>query len=309
MPRRRRGHPVRWLVVVLSVIAAGAIALRWFESPPDSTGPGAATRPLPAAARNIAPANCGGSSAGSDVIKANTESLGDLAWSLSGRDALGWEIYAPLAQREVATACPPDSQGFALALSRWQAAHGLSASGRMDATSFETMWVAMLVRRPFVRAMRFGCPAPLAASELELAQPDETFARQTTIMAGRQALQAYRTLLAAARANAPAIRTDPQALTIISAFRAPQLDGSDCPLGQVCSNLTRANCSAHQTGTAMDLYLGAAPGRGPADSDDSNRLYQAASPAYIWLVRNAARFGFAPYPFEPWHWEWTGEAP
>ena len=23
----------------------------------------------------------------------------------------------------------------------------------------------------------------------------------------------------------------------------------------------------------------------------------------------AAAFGFVPYPFEPWHWEWTGEPP
>jgi hypothetical protein len=24
------------------------------------------------------------------------------------------------------------------------------------------------------------------------------------------------------------------------------------------------------------------------------------------MVANAARFGFVNYPFEPWHWEWTG---
>ena len=30
---------------------------------------------------------------------------------------------------------------------------------------------------------------------------------------------------------------------------------------------------------------------------------------YRWMVANAARFGFVNYPFEPWHWEWTGEAP
>jgi LAS superfamily LD-carboxypeptidase LdcB len=30
---------------------------------------------------------------------------------------------------------------------------------------------------------------------------------------------------------------------------------------------------------------------------------------YRWLLANAGRFGFVNYPFEPWHWEWTGEAP
>jgi LAS superfamily LD-carboxypeptidase LdcB len=44
-------------------------------------------------------------------------------------------------------------------------------------------------------------------------------------------------------------------------------------------------------------------------SADENRRWQAATPAYRWLVANAARFGFVNYPFEPWHWEWTGEAP
>ena len=29
----------------------------------------------------------------------------------------------------------------------------------------------------------------------------------------------------------------------------------------------------------------------------------------ISLVTRATRFGFVNYPFEPWHWEWTGEAP
>jgi LAS superfamily LD-carboxypeptidase LdcB len=59
----------------------------------------------------------------------------------------------------------------------------------------------------------------------------------------------------------------------------------------------------------MDLFLGAAPGYPPESSADPNRLYQSQSGAYRWMVANAARFGFVNYPFEPWHWEWTGEAP
>jgi LAS superfamily LD-carboxypeptidase LdcB len=33
------------------------------------------------------------------------------------------------------------------------------------------------------------------------------------------------------------------------------------------------------------------------------------TPTYQWLVAHAHRYGFVNYPFEPWHWEWTGEAP
>ena len=50
-----------------------------------------------------------------------------------------------------------------------------------------------------------------------------------------------------------------------------------------------------------------APGYPPESSDDANRLYESRTPAYLWLVANAGRFGFVSYPFEPWHWEWTGE--
>ena len=66
---------------------------------------------------------------------------------------------------------------------------------------------------------------------------------------------------------------------------------------------------AIEPGLAMDLNLGAAPGSGPDSADDDNRLYISRGAAYRWMVANASRFGFVNYPFEPWHWEWTGEAP
>jgi LAS superfamily LD-carboxypeptidase LdcB len=59
----------------------------------------------------------------------------------------------------------------------------------------------------------------------------------------------------------------------------------------------------------MDLDLGAASGFGPDSTDDANRLFISRGAAYRWMVANAGRFGFVNYPFEPWHWEWTGEAP
>jgi D-alanyl-D-alanine carboxypeptidase len=37
---------------------------------------------------------------------------------------------------------------------------------------------------------------------------------------------------------------------------------------------------------------------------DANRAIQVATPAYGWLARNAHRFGFRPYFYEPWHWEY-----
>jgi hypothetical protein len=37
---------------------------------------------------------------------------------------------------------------------------------------------------------------------------------------------------------------------------------------------------------------------------DTNRARQVETPAYRWLARNAHRFGFRPYFYEPWHWEY-----
>jgi LAS superfamily LD-carboxypeptidase LdcB len=53
--------------------------------------------------------------------------------------------------------------------------------------------------------------------------------------------------------------------------------------------------SVHQTGRAIDFYIG---GKNSSQNADSLRKL----PAYKWLVQNASRFGFYPYKREPWHW-------
>lgn len=59
--------------------------------------------------------------------------------------------------------------------------------------------------------------------------------------------------------------------------------------------------SAHQTGRAIDFYLGG--------SNDSRNVAQLRTlPAYRWLISNATRFGFYPYEREPWHWEYNPPA-
>ena len=113
-------------------------------------------------------------------------------------------------------------------------------------------------------------------------------------------------MIEAARNADPRIAADREMLTIVSAFRSPAYDAAKCAAGANCNGVAKARCSAHRTGTAVDLYVGAAPGHSPVDSDDANRLHQSKTPAYRWLVQNAARFGFVNYVFEPWHWEWTG---
>ena len=235
----------------------------------------------------------------------NAASLTQRVWSPFGRPEAGWEIYEPLVTHEIATGCPAWSPGFAASLGRWQAARRLAATGAMDQPTFTALKQAWESRRPFVAESRRACPNPPDPSILANATPEEGYSRKP-IQLLPQALAAYRRLVAAARVEVPAVAADHRLLSIFSGYRSPAYDAARCATEGNCQNITRATCSAHRTGLAMDLYLGAAPGFAPDSSDDVARLFLTRTAAYRWLVGNAARFGFANYPFEPWHWEWTG---
>jgi len=156
-------------------------------------------------------------------------------------------------------------------------------------------------------ATRTGnCPPGASEATLALAVADEGY-RGQRVELRPGALAAYRQLREAARREVPAVRADPALLALVSGYRSPQSTEARCLAEGDCGGPARANCSAHRTGLAVDLFLGAAPGFDPLSSADANRSHQAATPAYRWLVQNAGRFGFVAYPYEPWHWEWTGE--
>jgi hypothetical protein len=238
----------------------------------------------------------------------NAASLTTRAWSPWGRAETGWEIYAPMIAAEAGSACGPATPGFAEALARWQQARKLPPTGVMTPETFEVMRVAWLKRRPFVIAYAGG-QCPVAADEALLV--DATKAEGYSgkpIKLLPQVLQAYRAMVAAAKADLPAEAEDPRFLTIFSGYRAPADDEERCDQQGDCGTIAKARCSAHRTGTALDMFVGFAPGSRPESSDDFNRLHQSRTPAYLWLVSNARRFGFVPYPFEPWHWEWAGAA-
>lgn len=59
--------------------------------------------------------------------------------------------------------------------------------------------------------------------------------------------------------------------------------------------------SAHQSGRAIDFFLG-----GKNSSGNVANLRQLR--AYHWMVKHARRFGFYPYEAEPWHWEYNPPA-
>lgn len=59
--------------------------------------------------------------------------------------------------------------------------------------------------------------------------------------------------------------------------------------------------SAHQSGRAIDFYLGTSNSSGNLPALKRTR-------SYAWLLENARRFGFYPYSREPWHWEYNPAA-
>lgn len=237
-----------------------------------------------------------------EAAAANAASLENLQWAPFGRSERGWSIYATKIAAEIATRCPATSPGFAAALARWQRSRGLPATGIVDDAGFAAMKARWSAARPFVAQSRAACPLPPAPAQLATAAPAESYAGKT-IQLRADALAAYRRMVAAARRALPG--SEPQAFAIFSGYRDPAADALRCAIEANCQGIVRAACSAHRTGLAIDLNVGAAPGFGPDSSNDTNRRAMVRTPAYRWLVANAARFGFANYVFEPWHWEWT----
>ncbi len=239
----------------------------------------------------------------------NAESLATLVINPFGRPETGWAVYAPTVGREIRTTCAPSMPGFARALSRWQAHRSLQATGVFDTATLMLMKSVWQARRPFAVLHTEGvCPDPPLDPALRAASPDETLGGKP-VRLRRRALRAYRRMVAAERRAVGADPHDPDALKLFSGYRDPADDQARCAAENNCQGLVRAVCSAHRTGLALDLMVGAAPGFMADSTDDSNRLFQTRTAAYRWLVRNAGRFGFVNYVFEPWHWEWTGEAP
>jgi LAS superfamily LD-carboxypeptidase LdcB len=236
----------------------------------------------------------------------NASNLHSLSFAPFHRPERGWETYAPLIATEIGTRCAPNSPGFASALAQWQQKRGLNATGQLDQSTFAFMKAVWQDERPFVLTSRSGCPAPPSEADLETSRPGEGYGGKV-VQLTPGAFAAYRRMVRDARAQVPAIRADPRYLQIFSAFRSPAYDAARCEAEHNCNGIVRATCSAHRTGRAMDLYVGSAPGFGPDSTADPNRLAMTQSPAYRWLVLNARNYGFVPYAFEPWHWEWIGD--
>jgi LAS superfamily LD-carboxypeptidase LdcB len=237
----------------------------------------------------------------------NARSLEDLTWTPFGQPEKGWQIYDLLVGREIGAVCGSGTPIFAEKLAAFQASHQLPADGVFTPATFEVVKGLLQESRPFVMArLAKVCPeAPSGAELVAIPKEAETFEREGRMIRA-DVFAAYRRMVAAARAELPALKDDPKALTIFSAYRSPESDAARCDEQGNCDGLRRAACSSHRTGTAIDINVGWISGVAADSTSPENRLLQTRAAPYRWLVMNAPRFGFVNYPYEPWHWEWIG---
>jgi uncharacterized protein YcbK (DUF882 family) len=230
-----------------------------------------------------------------------------LEWNFGGRSQRGWSLYAPLIGHLIGSGLDATTSEFALRLSLWQTENGLEPTGVLNRETWAQMVSTFQSRRARGRSnldpsqlMTFpvsDCYDPTRAEELRSVDRD-TFA-------------AYKRMVAAAAAEsslglradgAGQLASDEKLLKIVSAFRSREYQQR---LRQQSPNSGRAGLavnSPHFTGRALDLYVGGEP----VSTKDENRALQTQGRVYRWLVKNAARFGFQPYFYEPWHWEYAG---
>jgi zinc D-Ala-D-Ala carboxypeptidase len=219
----------------------------------------------------------------------------DLAWTFGARRQRGWSLYTPLIQRLLNTGAAPETIAFAQALTRWQGSAGLPSTGVLDQQTWMKMVAVFQLRRLKDRSI----PPPESltlVSASEFFDPDRP---EDLRYVERQAYAAYKRLVAAAAADL-SLDSNENWLKIISAFRSPAYQAQLRKQSPRSGRAGLAVNSPHFTGRALDLYVGGEP----VSTNDQNRAIQVNTKIYRWLVKNAERYGFHPYFYEPWHWEY-----
>ena len=231
----------------------------------------------------------------------------DLNWKFGGKPQHGWYLYTLLIKRLIKTDHDPASAQFASAVARWQDKSHLKPTGILDEETLYAMIAAW-------QDARLKDRTPAQPSQL-LTAPlvdfyDPTRAEELR-QVERQTYAAYKRMIAAAVAERSLglahtargeLAPGEKYLKIISAYRSREYQEKLRRETPSAGSAGLAVNSPHFTGRALDLYVGGEP----VETKDSNRALQVETRVYAWLVRNAERFGFRPYCYEPWHWEYVG---
>jgi zinc D-Ala-D-Ala carboxypeptidase len=220
----------------------------------------------------------------------------ELNWTFGGKQQRGWYLYDLLIGKTLDTNDDALTADFAEEVAAWQKKRGLRADGVLD----EDALMALVSQW---QSARLKNRAPAQPDQLVTAPPSDFYdpGRSAELrQVERNAYAAYKDMLAAAASDLK-LAPSSKYLKIVSSYRSRDYQDQ---LRVKSPNSGRAGLavnSPHFTGRALDIYVGGSP----VDTKDSNRVIQVNTPAYKWLVRNAERFGFRPYFYEPWHWEYV----
>jgi hypothetical protein len=245
------------------------------------------TQPLGERAKNMDFENAAGK---------NTIVMHSLNWKW-GKEQKGWHIYSALLQKTLDTNAGAKTPEFAAAVADWQAKKGIPATGIINKKtlfSFIGYWQSKRLRPIYEAKDRDLETAPIRhfydpTRSIELLKLD-------TI-----AFKAYKDMFEAAKNDGAAVEKG-QFLKIVSSYRSPAYQKELRRRDPGANRAQIAFRSPHFTGRALDIYVGGEP----VTTKDPNRELQVRTKAYKWLVLNADRFGFYPYFYEPWHWEYVG---
>ena len=229
----------------------------------------------------------------------------DLTWTFGGKQQRGWYLYDLLIGKTLDTKHDSGTSDFAAAVAAWQKKRGIAADGIFDQDAL----MAMVSQCEGHRLKNCTYTTP---DQLLTAPPSDFYdsSRAADLrQVERSTYAAYKQMIAAAIDDLKLAHTSSDQLApgekyfkIVSAFRSREYQDN---LRKKSPNAGSAglavNNSPHFTGRALDLYVGG----DPVDTKDANRAIQVNTPAYRWLVQNAERFGFRPYFYEPWHWEYV----
>jgi LAS superfamily LD-carboxypeptidase LdcB len=233
----------------------------------------------------------------------------NLTWTFGGKTQTGWYIYKPLICHTIGVEIGASENAFAEGLARWQKANELPANGVLDAVTlalFVSKWQANRLKTRGYPPSNELLIVP-TVDFYDVSRPDEL--RQVH----RDTYVAYKKLVAAAIADKSLnlankdkdeLAPSEKFMKIISSFRSREYQDK---LRRESPHSGRAGLavgnSPHFTGRALDIYVGGEP----VITKDENRALQVNSKIYLWLVKNAGKFGFKPYFYEPWHWEYAPE--
>lgn len=237
-------------------------------------------------------------------VKENARLKDSLAWTFGGKAQRGWYLYVSLIQQTIGTEAGAETPEFARAVAAWQSKSNLKPTGIIDAetlSQFVKVW----------QAQRLNSSQYPSDEQLYLAPGTDFYdpSRSAELRkVEREAYAAYKRMIAAAAdelklktSQTDELAPNQQFLKIISSFRSREYQNKLRAASPNSGRAGLATNSPHFTGNALDIYVGGEP----VSTKDKNRAIQVQTPEYKWLVKNASRFGFYPYFYEPWHWEYV----